>query len=81
MTQAPHSFNRRDTVALIGGLLGSAALTAPAIGQAKAVDGSLGALARAKGIRFGTAVGFGALYDPKIQELIARECDIMVPEN
>ena len=81
MTQAPHSFNRRDTVGLIGGLLGAAALTAPVIGQAKAVDGSLGALARAKGIRFGTAVGFGALNDPKIQELIARECDIMVPEN
>lgn len=77
MIQAPHSFTRRTTL----GLLGAAAVAVPSMGQARAADGSLGALARAKGIRFGTAVGFGALNDPKVQELIARECDIMVPEN
>ncbi|MBP2161372.1 MULTISPECIES: endo-1,4-beta-xylanase [Asticcacaulis] len=77
MRHTSPTFNRRTAL----GLLGAAAVAAPAIGQARATEGSLGALARAKGIRFGTAVGFGALNDPKIQELIARECDIMVPEN
>jgi len=40
-------------------------------------------LAAAKGLRFGTAVGVtkDGFHDPRIPELIARECNIIVPEN
>ncbi len=63
------------------GLLAAGAVMAPAMAQATSAPGSLGALARAKGLRFGTAVGMATFGDPRIRELIVRECDIIVPEN
>lgn len=79
MSLSAATLNRRHAL----GLLGAATATLPALSHAKAADGSLGALARAKGIRFGTAVGIGngAFDDPKVRDLIVRECDIIVPEN
>ena len=40
-------------------------------------------LAAAKGMRFGSAVGVlkGGFNDPRTPELLARECNILVPEN
>lgn len=77
-----HAPDRRQMLAL----LGAGAVMAPSLAAsftAASAPDSLGALARAKGLRFGTAVGIGngAFNDPKIRELIVRECDIIVPEN
>jgi endo-1,4-beta-xylanase len=61
---------------------GVAALVAahvPARGTAG--EESLGALARAKGMRFGTALGGRGLSDPRYLELVRAECGIIVPEN
>ncbi|MGN6208428.1 endo-1,4-beta-xylanase [Asticcacaulis sp.] len=38
-------------------------------------------LAAAKGLRFGTAIGMKMYADPKIRDLVIRECNIIVPEN
>jgi endo-1,4-beta-xylanase len=65
--------------------LGAAALLATGAAPA----GSLDALARAKGLVFGTAVGTGrglrggpdAFDDPAYRKLILSECGIIVPEN
>ena len=50
---------------------------------------SLDALARAKGLRFGSAIGMGradttqtfGFDDPNYRALLARECGLIVPEN
>ncbi len=71
------ALDRRHLLAL----LGAGAIVAPSVAGATSIANSLGSLARAKGLRFGTAVGGATLNDPQIRELIVRECDIIVPEN
>lgn len=76
-------------VALQGGaaLLAAGAVTVPAASQAADVAPTdvtpLKDLAAAKGMRFGSAVGVlkGGFNDPRTPELLARECNIIVPEN
>ena len=76
---------RRDALAgLAAGSLAAAA--APAAFSQDA--SSLHALAQAKGMRFGTAVGLGrpgtltgAFYDPQYRAILTRECGIYVHEN
>jgi endo-1,4-beta-xylanase len=65
--------SRRQVVALGAGAL--------ATGGWATGEPSLDALARAKGLRFGTAVGRGSENDPAYRQLVARECGIIVPEN
>jgi endo-1,4-beta-xylanase len=42
---------------------------------------SLESLARAKGLRFGTAIGGRGLADPRYLELVRSQCGVLVPEN
>ncbi|MEP4051930.1 MAG: endo-1,4-beta-xylanase [Litorimonas sp.] len=42
---------------------------------------SLSSLAKAKGLRFGTAIGSGPLEDAAYRRIIAAECDTLVAEN
>jgi endo-1,4-beta-xylanase len=46
-----------------------------------AIGDTLDGLARAKGLRFGTAVGKASADDAAYRGLVARECGIIVPEN
>jgi endo-1,4-beta-xylanase len=66
--------NRRTA---LGGL---AALSLPLPASARASN-SLGALAAAKGIRFGSTVGHRNFFDPAYRALNARECALIVPET
>jgi len=61
--------------------LGSAALAATALPTCADTVPSLKTLAAAKGLRFGTAIGMKMFADPKIRDLVIRECSIIVPEN
>lgn len=70
--------SRRQMMALAG----AAALA----GGAAPAGESLDALARRKGVRFGTAVGLGktrgnSFDDPAFRALIAHECGLIVAEN
>jgi endo-1,4-beta-xylanase len=77
------SFNRRETIGLLGGAglasLSGCANTAqiPTVSQATGLND----LARTKGLRFGTAIGSDALQDPAYLDVIKRECGILVAEN
>ena len=70
-------------------LAGAAAACAPgASPSASPAPGSLDALARAKGLRFGSAVGAGpqgsltgSFDDPRYREILLAECGVLVPEN
>ena len=68
--------DRRQTLSLLAG-----AALAPSF--ARADTPSLASLAAARGMRFGGVAGItkGGLHDPKMAELLIRECDIIVPEN
>lgn len=75
--------SRRNTLKL-GAAGALAALAGPAWSQAP----SLNDLARAKGLRFGSAVGVGpagsltgSFDDPAFRQLLARECGLLVHEN
>lgn len=59
---------------------GMALLAKPVLAQTKP---SLGELAAAKGIRFGSATGVttGGLHDARVVEILLRECRILVPRN
>ncbi|KAA5805041.1 endo-1,4-beta-xylanase [Alkalicaulis satelles] len=79
---------RRQTLALGAG--GLAALGAPgfALGRDEDRGPSLHALAQAKGMRFGSAVGVsppgtisGAFHDPQYRQLLIDECGVLVHEN
>ena len=69
--------------------LGAAAAAVGAVpGLAKAAGPSLAALAKAKGVRFGSAVGAGkagsltgSLEDPRYRQVLIDECGVLVPEN
>lgn len=67
------AMSRRQVLALGAGALGAAGWAAE--------EPSLDALARAKGVRFGSAVSRGSAADAAYRNLIARECGIIVPEN
>lgn len=56
---------------LLTGTLPALANTTPALKD----------LAAAKGLCFGTAIGAKMFADPRVRDLIGRECDIIVPEN
>ncbi len=80
--------NRRDSLGLILGSAVSACTlparaNAPATPPAASLAESLAELATAKGMRFGTAIGIGggAFHDPKMRDILIRECNIIVPEN
>ena len=64
-------------------LASMAACAAVSAMPAFAETAALKDLAKAKGLRFGTAVpaGMGGVSDPQVAALIARECNIIVPEN
>ncbi len=64
---------RRDVLALSAAAL--------ALGGAAPGTATLDGLARAKGLRFGTALGARSDKDPAYQALVARECGVIVPEN
>jgi endo-1,4-beta-xylanase len=60
----------------------------PALARAQSPAPSLDSLARAKGMRFGSAVGAGrpghgngSFADPRYWELLASQCSVIVPEN
>ena len=78
--------NRRESLSQILGaglILGGAAAACALPATADAASPSLASLAAAKGMRFGTAIGIGngAFHDPKMREILIRECNIIVPEN
>lgn len=62
----------------LGGL---AALALPRPAAAARTSGSLGAIAAAKGIRFGSTIGGRNFHDAAYRLLNARECALVVPEN
>ncbi len=68
-----------------GALLGGLALAgAPAGGRAETPGPSLDAIARGRGLRFGTAINAGArggVGDPAYAALAARDCGVVTPEN
>lgn len=62
--------------------------TTPAVAASPAGPDSLDALARAKGRRFGSAVGYtregdprGSIQNPQYTDILTAECGIIVPEN
>ncbi len=76
--------SRRQTLGWLGA--GAAMAAAPSLADVPAVkDGgpSLGTLAKARGLRFGAAVGAGAggIDDPRVAALLKQECNLLVPEN
>ncbi|WP_443750434.1 endo-1,4-beta-xylanase [Asticcacaulis solisilvae] len=77
MIHSKNDLTRRSALSLMAA--GAAAAALPAFADSP----SLADLARAKGLRFGTAVpaGKGGVSDPDVAALIARECNIIVPEN
>ena len=66
-----------DRRTLIGGM---AALALPLPAVARGRD-TLGGIAAAKGIRFGSTMGHKNFYDPAYRALNARECALVVPET
>jgi endo-1,4-beta-xylanase len=80
-----HGMTRREGVALLLGagaqvLAGGAARSAP--------SPSLDALAKAKGLSFGSNAGMGpdgsrtgSFADPRYRDLLSLECGVLVPEN
>ena len=76
-----HSLTRRNTLSL--GAASAAAVALPAFAETapSANDVPLKDLAAAKGLRYGTAIGMRMLADPRVRELVIRECNIIVPEN
>jgi endo-1,4-beta-xylanase len=69
--------------------LGAAAVAAGAVpGLAQAAGPSLAALAKAKGVQFGSAVGAGkagsltgSFEDARYRQVLIDECGVLVPEN
>jgi endo-1,4-beta-xylanase len=75
---------RRESLAAAGVLLAGAA--APALGRP--AKGSLDALVRRSGRRFGSAIAWtppgtdaGSLTNPRYAAIVERECSLLVPEN
>ncbi|KQY91458.1 glycosyl hydrolase [Caulobacter sp. Root1455] len=88
MTFRLSPFSRRGFMGL--GAAAAAAGAVPALAQAgeRPLGPSLSALAKAKGVRFGSAVGAGkpgsltgSLEDPRYRQVLIDECGVLVPEN
>lgn len=63
-------------------LIGAAAVgIMPHMAMAAAPAGSLDAIGRSRGIRFGSAIGMRTFADPRYRALIERECGVIVLEN
>ena len=60
---------------------GEPAYMPPANLSAKLPETSLSALAKSKGVKFGTAIGTSALADAEYLKIIKAECDVLVAEN
>ena len=76
--------SRRDVI----GLAAAATASAFAPGLAQAAGPSLASLAKAKGLRFGSAVGAGpvgsltgSFEDSRYRQVLIDECGVLVPEN
>lgn len=69
----PRGLSRREALAA-----GSAAVLA---GAAAPAPDSLDALAQARGVRFGSALGGRGLADPAYRALVAAQCGALVAEN
>ena len=64
--------------------MGAAAALAPRLLPAMSApeaSGSLDALARTKGLRFGTALGARSVANATLTTLIKSQCGVIVPEN
>jgi endo-1,4-beta-xylanase len=79
--------SRRDLMGL-GLAAGAAGVAAGGPSLARAQAPSLAALAKAKGLRFGSAVGAGpvgsitgSFEDARYRQVLADECGVLVPEN
>jgi endo-1,4-beta-xylanase len=73
--------SRRDSIGMTLGMAITAAM--PARPEREADDASLDALARMKGMRFGSTVNDGAagsIHDPNYAALLVAECGLLVPE-
>jgi endo-1,4-beta-xylanase len=84
MTYRSGDHSRRDLMGL--GLAAGAAALSPTL--ARAETPSLASLAKAKGLRFGSAVGAGpvgaltgSFEDPRYRQVLIDECGVLVPEN
>ena len=81
------ALSRRQAFQGAGAIAAVAASGLPVLSRAADIAPSslppLKDLAAAKGLRFGSAVGVlkGGFNDPRTPELLARECNIIVPEN
>jgi endo-1,4-beta-xylanase len=73
------SVSRRDFVA--AGAAFAATGMSPGRSALAAAPDSLDALARAKGMRFGSAMNFRELSDAKFCDLMRTQCGVMVTEN
>jgi endo-1,4-beta-xylanase len=78
------AFSRRGFIG--SGVAAAAIGSVP--GLAQAAGPSLASLAKAKGVRFGSAVGAGkagsltgSLEDPGYRQVLIDECGVLVPEN
>ncbi|MES1156757.1 MAG: endo-1,4-beta-xylanase [Alphaproteobacteria bacterium] len=72
----PNKMSRRSWLSLAFGAAASGCITAAPAGAP-----SLDALARAKGLRFGAAVGRQDLGDERFLDIVRRECGVVVAEN
>lgn len=71
------TITRRNVLGLAAG---ATLLPSPFAFGAPAAD-SLHALAKAKGMNFGNAIGAGSFKDKAYRDLMARECGVIVAEN
>jgi endo-1,4-beta-xylanase len=69
-----HVWSRRDCIALA---LAASACASPTEAPAESLD----ALARAKGLRFGMAMGGRDLADQRVRAIVRAECGVVVAEN
>ncbi|MES1195387.1 MAG: endo-1,4-beta-xylanase, partial [Steroidobacter sp.] len=80
MPHTPITLSRRTTLAMLSAAIGTG--LAPVL-DAKTHSSSLGELAAAKGMRFGSTVSAvgGGYNDPAVAALLMHECNLIVPEN
>lgn len=70
-------WSRRESLSLAMAALAAACTPLAVSSEPKSLD----ALARAKGLRFGAAMGRGDLGDERYCDIVRRECGVIVSEN
>lgn len=75
------TITRRQTLALAAGAAASACAPGGETAKAGPAGPSLDALAREKGMRFGTAISYRQLSDPRYLDIVRAECGVLVSEN